>query len=225
MLDFDEEYIGESARTFGERLREFLRALSHIYDHVSTTGHHTRVDSFSILVWVEHNIARNIEEAMYIKVNDPSLNKTIGKFQLSHIWDEVLFNTLTSISGNPFYNSSCPLHIACSPMMGRCSWGLTACVNISQYWVGMWSCMENSVPYHLALGVTLCTSNGAVCGKYNIVKYYIFDRPDEAMLFFMLEACLHLQNILLLRTLKEHTFITIGFKQNETLSSTWLSLS
>ena len=34
--------------------------------------------------------SRNIREAIFIRVNDPSLNRNIGKFQLPHIWDEVL---------------------------------------------------------------------------------------------------------------------------------------
>ena len=37
--------------------------------------------------------SRAIKEALYIRVNNPSLNKNIGKFHLPHIWDEVLFNT------------------------------------------------------------------------------------------------------------------------------------
>ena len=39
------------------------------------------------------NIARTIKEAMFIRVNDSSFNRNIGKFQPSHIWNEVLFNT------------------------------------------------------------------------------------------------------------------------------------
>ena len=38
----------------------------------------------------DHNIARTIKEAILIRVNDPSLNRNIGKYQLPHIWDEVL---------------------------------------------------------------------------------------------------------------------------------------
>ena len=45
-LEYDEQYIGESARTFGERLKEPLRAAFPIYDHANTTGHHTMVDDF-----------------------------------------------------------------------------------------------------------------------------------------------------------------------------------
>ena len=38
-------------------------------------------------------LARNIKESMYIRVNNPTLNNNIGKFNLSHIWDRVLLNT------------------------------------------------------------------------------------------------------------------------------------
>ena len=38
-VDCDEEYIGESSRTFGERFKEHLKAPSPIHDHFNTTGH------------------------------------------------------------------------------------------------------------------------------------------------------------------------------------------
>ena len=73
---------------------EYIRALSVIYDHVKTTGHHTKVVHLSIVGREAHNITRTIKEAMYIRVNDPSLKRNIGKFHLSQIWDEVLFKSL-----------------------------------------------------------------------------------------------------------------------------------
>ena len=33
------------------------------------------------------------KKALYICVNDQSLNRNLGKYQLPHIWDEVLLNT------------------------------------------------------------------------------------------------------------------------------------
>ena len=39
-------------------------------------------------------------------------------------------------------------------------------------------------------------SNDAICCKYNIGKYNIFQRPNKAMLFVMVKACLSLENIL-----------------------------
>ena len=34
-----------------------------------------------------------LKEAMYIHVNDPSLDRNLGKYQLPHIWDQVLQDT------------------------------------------------------------------------------------------------------------------------------------
>ena len=45
----DEEYIGESARTFDERFKEHFKAPSPIYEHDITTGHKTSVESFKII--------------------------------------------------------------------------------------------------------------------------------------------------------------------------------
>ena len=93
MLECDEEYIGETARTFGERFKEHLKAPSPIYDHSNITGHSTTLDNFNIVGREEHNLSRLIKESMYIRVNNPSLNKNIGRYHLPHVWDEVLVNT------------------------------------------------------------------------------------------------------------------------------------
>ena len=41
----------------------------------------------------DQNLTRTIKEALYIRVNNTSLNKNIGKYHLPHIWDEVLSNS------------------------------------------------------------------------------------------------------------------------------------
>ena len=87
------KYIGESSRTFGERFKEHLKAPSPIYDHQNITGHNVTLDNFSIVEREDQNLCRWIKEALYIRVNNPSLNKSIGKYHLPHIWDEVLHNT------------------------------------------------------------------------------------------------------------------------------------
>ena len=87
-MECDEEYLGEPARRFGERLRNILSPfpivtilLPHVVLHV---------DNFSIVGKKEQNFV--IKEAIFIKFNGPSLNRNIGKYHLPHIWDEVLFN-------------------------------------------------------------------------------------------------------------------------------------
>ena len=39
------------------------------------------------------NMDKTIKEALLIRVNDPSLNRSRGKYYLPHIWDEVLHKT------------------------------------------------------------------------------------------------------------------------------------
>ena len=89
----DDEYIGESARTFEERFKEHLKAPSPIYEHDNTTGHKTSVENFKIIGREGHGISRTIQEAIYIRVNNPTLNRNVGKYNLPHIWDKVLFTT------------------------------------------------------------------------------------------------------------------------------------
>ena len=92
-VDCDEEYIGESSRTFGERFREHQKVPSPIYDHTNITGHQVTIDNFNIIGREDQNLSRAIKEALFIRVNNPSLNRNIGKYHLPHIWDEVLLNT------------------------------------------------------------------------------------------------------------------------------------
>ena len=89
-VDCEDEYIGESGRTFAERFREHMRAPSPIHDHFNITGHDVCLDNFSIVGREDQSMAMTIKEAMLIRVNDPSLNRNIGKYQMPYIWDEVL---------------------------------------------------------------------------------------------------------------------------------------
>ena len=88
----DDEYIGESARTFEERFKEHLKAPSPIYEHDNITGHKTSVENFIIIGREGHGISRTIQEAIYIRVDNPTLNRNVGKYNLPHIWDKVLFS-------------------------------------------------------------------------------------------------------------------------------------
>ena len=92
-LVHDEEYIGETCRTFGERFKEHLKEPSLIHNHSHNTGHTTTQDNFQIIEREDHGNPRTIKESIYIKVNNSTLNRNIGKFNLHHIWDRVLLNT------------------------------------------------------------------------------------------------------------------------------------
>ena len=91
-VDCEDEYIGESARNFEERYKECLKAPSPIHDHVNISGHNVTIDNFTFLGREDHSLLRTIKEALYIRANNPSLNRNIGKYHLPHLWDEVLFN-------------------------------------------------------------------------------------------------------------------------------------
>ena len=71
-----------------------LNFLSPIYDHCNTSGHNITLNNFSIVDREEQNLSRLIKESMFIRVNNPSLNKNLGKYHLPYIWDEVLINTI-----------------------------------------------------------------------------------------------------------------------------------
>ena len=92
-VECDEEYIGESSRTFWESFKEHLKAHSPIHDYYNITHHSTPIEKFSIVGREDQNLLRTIKEALCIRVNNPSLNKNIGKYHMPHIWDEVLFNS------------------------------------------------------------------------------------------------------------------------------------
>ena len=92
-LACDEEYIGETSRTLGDRHKEHLKQPSPIHVHIQQTGHTIEDNSFNIIGREDRWQARAIKESIYIRVNNPNLNQNIGKYNLSHIWDRVLFNT------------------------------------------------------------------------------------------------------------------------------------
>ena len=91
-LTCNEEYIGETSRTFGERFMEHLREPSSIHAHSTQTGHSTTLDNFNIIGRKGHGLSRTIKESINIRVNNPTLNRNVGKYNLHHIMDRDLFN-------------------------------------------------------------------------------------------------------------------------------------
>ena len=92
-INCTDQYIGESGRSLGERYKEHLKVPSPICLHTSTTGHPVSPDCFTIVDREAKGLTRNIKQTMYIKVNDPSHNKNLGKFLLPQVWDQVLKDT------------------------------------------------------------------------------------------------------------------------------------
>ena len=88
-----EVYMGETSRTLGERYKEHLKQSSTILMHIQQMGHNSTANNFNITGREDQDLAKTITEAIYIRVNNPTLNRSIGKYSLNHIWDRVLFNT------------------------------------------------------------------------------------------------------------------------------------
>ena len=91
-LSCDDEYIGETFRTFGERYKEHLKDPSPTHQHGNHTVHPTSDNNFQIIGREGNSLARNMKESIFIWVNNPTLNRNIGKFYLPHTWDRVLLN-------------------------------------------------------------------------------------------------------------------------------------
>ena len=72
-LDCNDEYIGETCRTLGERRKEHLKQPSPIHRHSQTTGHPIEDQNFNIIGREDQGQARTIKESIYIRVNNPTL--------------------------------------------------------------------------------------------------------------------------------------------------------
>ena len=59
-LTDDDEYMGETPRTFGERFKEHLKEPFPVLNHSINTGHPTTQDNFQIIGREDHGIARTI---------------------------------------------------------------------------------------------------------------------------------------------------------------------
>ena len=82
-----DDYIGETSRTLGERYKEHLKQSSPIHAHIQQTRHIPTTNNFNIIGREDQGLARTIKEAIYIRVNNPTLNKNIGKYNFNHIWE------------------------------------------------------------------------------------------------------------------------------------------
>ena len=93
-------YIGESGRSLGERVKEHFKAPFHIHHHSTTTGHPMDPDQFNIVHKEANCHSRTVKEVMFICMQDPTLNRNLGKYQLPHIWD-LLLQTYPTLQCKP----------------------------------------------------------------------------------------------------------------------------
>ena len=67
-LDCNDEYIGETGRTLGERRKEQLKQPWPIHRHSQTTGHPIEDQNFNIIGREDWGQARTIKESIYIRL-------------------------------------------------------------------------------------------------------------------------------------------------------------
>ena len=99
-VDLVDRYIGDSARTFAERLKDCFEVPFPINYHYNIRGHATAADSFSILGREDKSLTRSIKEAIFTRVNDPSLTRNIGKYQLPDVSSDITYVTYMVVQNN-----------------------------------------------------------------------------------------------------------------------------
>ena len=73
-----------------ERFKEHLKSPSPIFDYYSITSHNVTIENFSIVGREDQNLMRTIKEALYIRVNNPSLNRNSQVPSATHMgWGSV----------------------------------------------------------------------------------------------------------------------------------------
>ena len=60
--------------------------MTHKFKQLKVPTMKINIGNFSILGRENQNLMRTIKEALYIRVNNPFLNRNIGKYHLPHIW-------------------------------------------------------------------------------------------------------------------------------------------
>ena len=93
----EETYVGETQQAVKKRASQHRRPTqgdqphSAIYTHLQESGHSFKDSDLVILDKEEHWFERGVREAIYERVEKPSLNKPGGlRFNLKHIWDRAL---------------------------------------------------------------------------------------------------------------------------------------
>ena len=86
------EYIGETGRALETHSRSTSESLP-LFTITPAQQCIQLSSAFNILHRETWGITRHIKEAMYIRANDPPLNRNLVKYQLPHVWDQILQDT------------------------------------------------------------------------------------------------------------------------------------
>ena len=100
---YKEFYIGETERSLKTRFFEHKRPSStssevsnHI--HIESPGHHVDLDEVKILDREPRWFERGVKEAIYIKVNNPTLNKDRDRYKLPGVYESILKSSVPKVT-------------------------------------------------------------------------------------------------------------------------------
>ena len=90
-----ESYIGETAKSLKTRFLEHRRPSSTSFEvsqhiHIESPDNHVDLEEVKILDREQRYFERGVKEAIYIRVNQPLLNKDGGRYKLSRVNDPIL---------------------------------------------------------------------------------------------------------------------------------------
>ena len=93
----DESYIGETKQALQARLKQHQKPSSGdtydsaVFTHLNTSGHTVDIKDVTIMDREENWFERGVREAIWERVEKPTLNRNGGlRFQLSTAWDRAL---------------------------------------------------------------------------------------------------------------------------------------
>ena len=69
----------------------------------TTTGHPMDPEQLNIVYKQVNSHSRTIKETMFIHIQDPTLNRNLGKYQLLHIWHNLLQASLCYSTSHPAF--------------------------------------------------------------------------------------------------------------------------
>ena len=109
----------------------------------------------------------------------------LDRFSCPTYWMRSCLTPEISNSKRPFHITKCPTVHDPHHKVGKGACDLTLCANISQHWIGMWSCINIFVQHHLAqvslIAQPMLPSLVSITFSTDQVKHYSF---------FLVKACL-----------------------------------
>ena len=107
-----ESYIGETERSLRTRFLEHKRPSSvssevsqHI--HIESPDHKVDLEQTLVLDREPRYFERGVKEAIYIKANQPSLNRDGGRYKLPSVYDTIIDRNIRKVKSSQTTDESC----------------------------------------------------------------------------------------------------------------------